>query len=476
MLAVLLALGTQNPPMEPGPNPIQQALIQRGYGMFIHFGINTFNETEWSDGTLPASSYHPTNLDVDSWIKTAKEAGFRHVVLTTKHHDGFCLWPSQATKYSVASSPVPTDIVSEVARACERHGVKLGLYYSLWDRHEPTHNDKENPQKYVDFMKVQLTELLTKYGPVCEIWFDGAWAKEAKDWDLPALYDLIHKLQPDCAVTVNHTFGNGQDPKPIGQPDAFQKGDIIRFWPVDFRTKDPNIVRADDPKHYTWQGQLKYLPFEHTICLSSRANWFQKRGDIPPRPIDELEELFYWCTANDNALLLNLPPDETGRLRAGDVAAALALADRLGIRGGNAPLPRRGPNLLAGASVEPTEAGRMVDTSWSSGWSTALPATLTLTWPRPTTFDRITLTEEGRSTDLGDGFSQLREFSVTSLKVEAEVDGVWKTVWSGDATGPTTTLRVPRQIATRLQVTAMGGESAKLKNLAAYDSALDSKR
>jgi alpha-L-fucosidase len=147
------------------PSALQLTQVKRGYGMFIHFGINTFNETEWSDGTLPVSSYNPTALDCDQWIKAAKEAGFRYVILVTKHHDGFCLWNSQYTAYDVASSPVTTDVVGAVARACKKYGIELGLYYSLWDRHEPTHNNPD-PGVYVQYMKHQLTELLTNYGPV----------------------------------------------------------------------------------------------------------------------------------------------------------------------------------------------------------------------------------------------------------------------------------------------------------------------
>lgn len=123
-------------------SPAQLTQVKRGYGMFIHFGLNTFNQVEWSDGTLPVSSYRPDRLDPDSWVKTAKEAGFKYVILITKHHDGFCLWDSKFTSYDVASSPVKTDVIAGVAKACKKYGIELGLYYSLWDRHEPAHSDK----------------------------------------------------------------------------------------------------------------------------------------------------------------------------------------------------------------------------------------------------------------------------------------------------------------------------------------------
>jgi alpha-L-fucosidase len=141
--AVLLVLTGPSVVAQAGQelSPAQQNQIKRGYGMFIHFGVNTFNETEWSDGTLPVNSYNPDKLDCDQWIKTAWEAGFRYVILITKHHDGFC----------------------------------------LWDRHEPSHNSSD-PQDYVDYMKNQLAELLSNYGAITEIWFDGAWAKKSSEW------------------------------------------------------------------------------------------------------------------------------------------------------------------------------------------------------------------------------------------------------------------------------------------------------
>lgn len=113
------------------PNATQKAMQKRGYGMFIHFGVNTYGETEWSDGTIPVEKYNPTRLDCDQWVRVARDAGFRYVLLITKHHDGFCLWDSQYTDYDVASSPVKTDVVGAVAKACKKYGLQFAIYYSL---------------------------------------------------------------------------------------------------------------------------------------------------------------------------------------------------------------------------------------------------------------------------------------------------------------------------------------------------------
>lgn len=156
--------------LSPGnkPNRSQELLMQRGYGMFIHFGVNTFSNKEWSDGTIPVDAYNPQNLDCDQWVKVASEAGFRYVLLVTKHHDGFCLWDSKYTDYDVASSPVKTDVVKEVSQACKKYGLQFGIYYSLWDRHEPSYKDKDF-DKYIRYMSGQLTELCSNYGPICEL-------------------------------------------------------------------------------------------------------------------------------------------------------------------------------------------------------------------------------------------------------------------------------------------------------------------
>ena len=447
------------------PDAGQQALIDRGYGMFIHFGVNTFNQVEWSDGKLPATSYNPTKLDCDQWIQTAKEAGFRHVILITKHHDGFCLWDSQFTTYDVASSPVKTDVVAEVAKACRKHGVKLGLYYSLWDRKEPSHNDPD-PAKYVAYMKNQLGELLTNYGEICELWFDGAWAKPDDQWKIPEVHAFIRKLQPDCQVTVNHTIGIPGKARSIRQPEDYVAGDPIRFWPVDFRTKDPNLCRLDDPKEFTApDGTRHYLPFEHTICLSDRWNWFQKRDVIPARSPDELEELYYWCTANNNVLLVNLPPDQTGRIRVNEREAILQTADLLGIRGGATPLPKAPINQAAGVPAEADsvwgpgyEAAMAVDGSleksrWAAKTNTA---TLTLSPPKAFVFDRISIHEFAEMKALGDGFSTMRQFRVGKFAIDALQAGEWKTIHTGTTIGAAKVLRFDSKIKAeklRLRVT-----------------------
>jgi alpha-L-fucosidase len=418
------------------PNKTQLLQIARGYGMFIHFGVNTFNELEWSKGDLPASTFNPTNLDCDQWIQTAKEAGFKYVILITKHHDGFCLWDSKYTSYDIGNAAIKVDIVKQVSIACEKYGLELGLYYSLWDRHEPKHNDK-NPQVYVDYMKNQLTELLTNYGNICELWFDGGWVKKDTAWHLVEVYNHIKSIQPNCLVTVNHTIKNPSQTKAM-LPKDMQQGDTIRYYPVDFRTKDPNMARWDDPKLYWYNDTLRYLTFEHTICISDRWNWFQKKAILPVRSLDELEELFYLGTSNNNILIVNIPPDQTGQIRQNEIDQIFALADRLGIRGGKNKLPKAAQNLtfnkpIYASNEKMNNTAKLandfsIETYWLAEKDTA---SIIIDFKKEISFNKIALFEKFEEKSLGDGFSVIHNFAIEAYTIDVYHNHKWTTIYSG---------------------------------------------
>ncbi len=317
------------------PNQYQQEQIERKFGMFLHFGINTFNNTEWSDGKLPIKSYKPRAIDADSWVKTAYEAGMNYVVLITKHHDGFCLWDTHTTQYSVNYSPVTTDIVKEVSVACRKYGVKLGLYYSLWDRNAECYKDDA---KYLEYMVAQLTELLDgRYGEVVELWFDGAWDKSCRRWGLDRLYDLTKTLQPKCQIGINHTVGKfnekAQFPKKRFLPENYKYGDPLRMFPSDFRLWDPNMCREDDPKIYTFNNQKYYLPFEMTICSRKEFSWFYSDtyDDKPLMDANEIIKNYKILDKTNNLLLINLPPNYDGKLTPKDVENLKRISKELGI-------------------------------------------------------------------------------------------------------------------------------------------------
>ena len=258
------------------PSAAQQQQIARKYGMFIHFGINTFHDEEWTDGSKPASSYAPSAIDAEQWIQTAKDAGMKYVILITKHHDGFCLWDSQYTDYDVASSGNPTNVVEEVAKACKKHGIGLGLYYSLWDRKvNGDVADRKQDAAYNTYMINQLEELITiaeKHTPIVEFWFDGGWVKQNYRWPVMDIYQTIKKRQPDCQIGINWSIGSPEnaDKHPV-LPQDQQEGYPIRYFPSDFRLGDPYLPADNDPKVFTHDGKDYNMPWESTVCNSHRC-------------------------------------------------------------------------------------------------------------------------------------------------------------------------------------------------------------
>ncbi|TRX70395.1 alpha-L-fucosidase [Carboxylicivirga sp. M1479] len=425
------------------PNKTQKLLIERGYGMFIHFGVNTFANKEWSDGTLPATIYNPVNLDCDQWVRVARDAGFRYVLLVTKHHDGFCLWDSKYTEYDVASSPVKTDVVAEVAKACQKYDLELGIYYSLWDRNHPAYTDK-NPNVYVDYMINQLTELLMNYGAICELWFDGGWDREVADWDLDRVYKFVKGIQPHCAVGVNHTIELEPCSREFALPDSMIVDNkyTFQYFPGDFRLWDPKIAHKLDEKQYIHKGESYYLPFENTICLSKRWNWFQKDDFRPVRELDELEELFYWCTDNGNTLVMNVPPDNTGRIREHEVNAIIALGLRLNIEKGK-PLPRNGKFISLKATVSASSiinddevmfgAQLAVDGGMQTRWAASdTLSILEINLDPKKPFNKISIFEFQDSKDGGDGFSNYRINRIQSYSIEIFKNKEWQTIYMDD--------------------------------------------
>lgn len=322
---------------QPGTKPTaaQKAQIERRFGMFIHFSINTFNNTEWSDGTLPVSSYAPTTIDADEWVHTAYMAGMNYVIITAKHHDGFCIWDTDTTDYCVNNSPNKTDVVAAVANACKKFGVKLGIYYSLWDRHEKCY---KNSDKYTSYMEKHLTELLGgKYGEVVELWLDGGWDKPCSEWQLDRIYSHVKSLQPNCQIGVNLTIGKYNNkkgtPKKRYIPKNQKNGDPIRMFPSDFRLWDPHMCSENDPKLFTFQGKTYYLPFEQTICSRKEGKWFYSDSydDSTLLDVEETAKNYEILKRNSNLLVINMPPKKDGRLVEADKENLFKIAEQLKI-------------------------------------------------------------------------------------------------------------------------------------------------
>ncbi|HET9824684.1 MAG TPA: alpha-L-fucosidase [Chitinophagaceae bacterium] len=312
------------------PSPDQLAQIKRKYGMFIHFGINTFYDEEWTDGSKPAASYHPLAVDADQWIDVAKQAGMKYVILVTKHVDGFCLWDSKYTDYDVASSGNKTNVVEEVAKACKKYGIGMGIYYSLWDRHQNVNvGDTSLDSAYNQYIIGQIDELIQiikKYTAPVELWLDAGWEKKRTRWPIAEIYETVKTKAPHCQVGVNWSIGTPDNPDPDSSfvlPTMQKKGYPIRYFPSDFRMGDPYLPADPDPKLFSHDGKLYYMPWETTVCISQK--WFYNTTDTIYKTPHELLQLYKKATAQDNILILDLPPDRSGRLRKKDIDLVLSL-------------------------------------------------------------------------------------------------------------------------------------------------------
>ncbi|MGN0214409.1 MAG: alpha-L-fucosidase [Muribaculaceae bacterium] len=337
LITVIVALGNAYsqkyilPKPSTQPSKAQMKQIERRYGMFIHFGLNTFEDEEWTDGTKPASDYCPTTIDAEQWVLAARDAGMKYIILTVKHHEGFCLWDSKYTDYDVASSGNTTNVVEATAKACKKYGIGLGIYYSLWDRNRNADtDDRTKDAEYNEYMINQLNELLDiigKHTHVVELWLDGSWVKANYRWPLLDIYQTIKRKEPDCLISTNWTIGQPDNIDKSAQPTDQKEGYPIRYFPSDFRLGDPRMPADNDPKLFTYNGNLYYLPWESTICISGR--WFYHTKDENYKSLDELEKVYRQCTKNDNIFILNLPPARDGRLRARDVELLKQLRQRI---------------------------------------------------------------------------------------------------------------------------------------------------
>ncbi|MEU9162276.1 alpha-L-fucosidase [Streptomyces sp. NPDC048424] len=291
------------------PTPTQLAWQRDGFALFLHFGVNTFNGREWSDGTLDPTTFAPTDLDARQWVRTAVEAGAGYVVLTAKHHDGFCLWPTATTTYSVASSPWRDgegDVVAELAEACREADIGLGLYLSPWDRNAACYED---PEAYDAFYLEQLTELCTKYGPLHELWFDGA-GSEGRTYDWAAVTAVIAEHQPDAMV-----FNMGAPTiRWVGNEDG------LATDPCWYTVDSTGISIYDDGAAAL--DRARYLPPECDAPI--RRHWFWQPDDLHTlKSREHLLAIWYRSLGLGAGLLLNVPPDRTGRIDPADRARLL---------------------------------------------------------------------------------------------------------------------------------------------------------
>lgn len=306
------------------PAPRHSRFLRMGVGLWLCYGPNTFSGVEISDGTIPAASVAPTALDVEQWIVTAKSCGCSWVRLIAKHVDGWCAWPTKQqagafAAYSSAQSPGAIDYIRLAADACAKHGIGLSLQYAVWDSKQPggTGADATLDAAYNAYVRRQIVELLTNYGPIISLWIDGTWIKAAPRWETAALYRTAKEIQPECLVIFNHTIGNPAVEAVGTNPLDQIAGDAIKFFPSDARALDAKYPNpAGDPKTFTSGGATYWLPFESSYSLRSAGKWFWGTGaqNEADATVSFMRGDLQYALGQGNSLILSVPVAPTGKV------------------------------------------------------------------------------------------------------------------------------------------------------------------
>lgn len=296
---------------------------------FLHFGVNTFTGREWGDGTEDPAIFNPTSLDCEQWVRTLKESGFKMAIITAKHHDGFCLWPTKTTRHSVASSSWKDgkgDVVRELRDACKKYGIKFGVYLSPWDRNASCYGDSP---AYNQFFIEQLTELLTNYGEVHEVWFDGAngegpnGKKQIYDWD--AILKTIRRLQPKAVTAIM-----GDDVRWVGNEKGIGRE---TEWSATALTPGIYPRSGEQNKELGIFGKAKDLGGRDIVARATELFWYPSEVDVSIRPgwfyhadqdkqvksLNHLTDIYFKSVGYNSVLLLNIPPDLRGLINENDV-------------------------------------------------------------------------------------------------------------------------------------------------------------
>lgn len=429
IMVTIQSTATPPEPLLPVPTPQQLAWQEMEYGMFCHFGINTFHNEEWTDGTKDPTTFNPTAFDARQWVETAKASGMKYLVVTAKHHDGFATYPTQYSTYAVTASPWREgkgDVVREVADACHELGVMFGFYLSPWDRHEPTYADS---RAYDAHFKDMLRELLTGYGPVGEVWFDGAGSTgHVYDWD--GYYALIRELRPDALIAIC-----GPDIRWVGNEDGVAPETL---W---------SVVDRD--------GASVWHPAECDVPIRNGQWFFHTDGEPKLRSVEEVLDIYYKSVGRGAVLLLNVSPDRRGLLPEPDVKvlndvwAIVTKTFKANLAQGK---PATASNTRGGdATFGPACA---VDGDPATYWATdddVKEATMTVDLGGPVTFDRTLIQEH---IALGQ--------RVEAYKVEAQVDGTWKTIAEGTTIGHKRLDRFNAVIATQVRLTIAKSKACPL--------------
>ena len=374
------------------PTPQQVAWQQMEMNLFCHFGPNTFTGAEWGDGTEPEDIFYPTDLDCRQWTSTARAAGFRGVIITAKHHDGFCLWPSPESRHTVAQSrwrDGQGDVLRELSAACAADGLRFGVYISPWDRNDPRYG---SPAYNDAFVRTLESVLGGAYGPVFEQWFDGACGEgptgKRQVYDWPLFNGTVARLQSDAVVFSDVGPGCrwvGNERGEAGRTN-WSTLEVEGFEPG-AGSPPTEVLNGGTPGASHWAAA--------ETDVSIRPGWFWRASETPQvKSVQQLLKIYYESVGRNSLLLLNVPPDTRGRIDPVDSLRLLEFRAALDTI--------FAADLAAGAAVAAAARGRrfaptnVLSPDYDRYWALPdgqLTGTLTLTLPEPRTFNRVLLQE-----------------------------------------------------------------------------------
>ncbi|GJH40676.1 hypothetical protein RCZ04_12260 [Capnocytophaga sp. HP1101] len=439
------------------------------YYAFIHFNMNTFTDMEWGTGGEDPALFNPTELDVNQWVKVIKDAGMKGVIITAKHHDGFCLWPSKYTEHSVKNSPWRNgkgDLIKELSDACHKAGLKFGVYLSPWDRN---HAEYGRPE-YVTYFHNQLRELLSNYGEIFEVWFDGAnggsgyygGANETRkidahtyyQWD--KAYQIVRELQPMACIFSDE----GPEVRWIGNEKGY--GMPTNWNPF---TSNPSL-KGKEHLHHLGEGDengVNWIPAEADVSI--RPGWYyHAREDHQVRPLEKMVDIYYASVGRGYNLLLNLPVDRRGLVHENDIKRLMEL--KKVIEGDFAR------NLVTDASITASnirenhkqfKAEKAIDNDKNTYWATdegVTQAYIELNFTKPTTFNRFMAQE----------YIPLGQ-RVKKFKIEYKKDNKWETIDEQTTIGYKRLLRFPSVTATKVRFTVLEAKGSPLiSNIGLYNA------
>jgi alpha-L-fucosidase len=465
MISLLLMACATEPvrPLKVVPNAAQMAWHEMEMNAFVHFSINTFTDKEWGYGDESPSLFAPDSLDPEQWINIFKETGFRSVILTAKHHDGFCLWPSEFTSHSVKNSPVSVDVVGAVSAACKKNEMNFGIYLSPWDRNHPQYGTPD----YISYYRNQLNELFSNYGPVFEMWFDGANGgdgyyggareqrkiKGASYYDWPGTIELVRGFNPEIIFFSDA----GPGVRWVGNERGVAgETNWNTITPDTLYAGKAGIEQLLTTGHETG---THWIPAETDVSI--RPGWFYHASqDSLVKSPEKLFEIYLSSVGRGSTLLLNIPPDKHGRIHPADEAS---------LRGFKNVVDRTfAVNHAASAKVSGASRGgdfgveKVNDDKFKTYWATKDGETssyIDLKWEKPVIVNYVMIQEP---VWLGQ--------RVKSFKIEAEADNTFHEIGSGTTIGYKRIIKLPAPVQTtsiRLSITD-SKECVALSSLAVY--------